>query len=109
MIKPLSLTLLFASLLAAPADSTPPTDLHTHPHRAGRAAADSDREGHLYVVTASWGNTQLALRTGDGRGGLHLPRHFCPTRHRPYARLRTADFNHDGHPDIVTTNLDDGT
>jgi hypothetical protein len=23
--------------------------------------------------------------------------------------LRTADFNHDGHPDIVTTNLDDGT
>src|SRR5581483_2304598 len=26
-----------------------------------------------------------------------------------YERLRSGDFNHDGHPDVVTTNLDDGT
>jgi hypothetical protein len=28
---------------------------------------------------------------------------------RPYERLRSADFNHDGNPDVVTTNLDDDT
>ena len=37
------------------------------------------------------------------------PAHSSPTGRRPYERLRSADFNHDGHPDIVTTNLDDGT
>jgi hypothetical protein len=42
-------------------------------------------------------------------GRLITPGSFFATGRRPYERLRTADFNHDGHADIVTTNLDDGT
>lgn len=37
------------------------------------------------------------------------PGRYFPVGHRPYERLRSADFNHDGIPDVVTTNLDDGT
>ncbi len=46
---------------------------------------------------------------GDGKGGLITPGHYFATGHRPYERVRSADFNRDGHPDVVTTNLDDDT
>ncbi len=55
------------------------------------------------------GTTRLEVLLGDGTGRLKTPGTFFATGHRPYERLRTADFNHDGHPDIVTTNLDDST
>ncbi len=41
--------------------------------------------------------------------GLRTPGTFFHVGRRPYERLRSADFNHDGHPDVVTTNLDDDT
>jgi hypothetical protein len=86
-----------------------PFDVHSNPHPHGVAVGDFDGDGKPDVVTDSWGNNQIELLTGDGKGGLRLPGRFFATGHRPYERLRTADFNHDGHPDIVTTNLDDGT
>jgi hypothetical protein len=86
-----------------------PFDVHSFPHPHGVAIGDFDGDGKPDVMTDSWGHNQVQLLSGDGRGGLHLPGRFFPTGHRPYERLRTADFNHDGHPDIVTTNLDDGT
>jgi hypothetical protein len=43
---------------------------------------------------------------GDGAGGLELPGQLFNTGKRPYQRLRSADFNKDGKPDLVTTNLD---
>ena len=60
-------------------------------------------------MTDSWGNNQIELLQGDGKGGLQTPGRFFPVGHRPYERLRSADFNHDGNPDVVTTNLDDDT
>jgi FG-GAP-like repeat len=86
-----------------------PFDVHSYPHPHGVAVADFDGDGHLDVMTDSWGNNQVELITGDGRGGLRLPGRFFPTGRRPYERLRSADFNRDGHPDVVTTNLDDNT
>jgi hypothetical protein len=91
-----------------PAPSSP-TDVHSYPHPHGVAVADFNGDGHPDVVTDSWGNNQVELLIGDGAGGLKTPGQFFPTGHRPYERLRTADFNRDGHPDLVTTNLDDGT
>jgi hypothetical protein len=44
---------------------------------------------------------------GDGMGNLILPGVLFPTGRRPYERLRSADFNRDGRPDIVTTDMDD--
>lgn len=86
-----------------------PIDVHSYPHPHAVVAADFNSDGHPDVVTDSWGNNQIELLLGDGTGRLVTPGTFFPTGRRPYERLRSADFNHDGHPDIVTTNLDDGT
>jgi hypothetical protein len=42
-------------------------------------------------------------------GNLTGPGKPFATGKRPYERVRTADFNGDGRPDLVTTNLDDNT
>ena len=92
----------------APAPGSP-FDVHSSPHPHGVVAADFDGDGKTDVVTDSWGINEVELLSGDGKGGLHLPGRFFRVGHRPYERLRSADFNRDGHPDLVTTNLDDGT
>ena len=69
--------------------------------------ADFDSDGKLDAATDSWGNNQIEILRGDGTGRLLTPGIFFTTGRRPYERLRTADFNHDGQPVIVTTNLDD--
>jgi hypothetical protein len=86
-----------------------PVDVHSNPHPHGVAVADFDGDGKPDVVTDSWAENRIELLVGDGKGGLRTPGRFFPVGKRPYERLRTADFNHDGHADIVTTNLDDGT
>ena len=86
-----------------------PVDVHSSPHPHGVAVADFNGDGHPDVVTDSWGANQVELLLGDGRGGLQTPGKYFATGHRPYERLRSADFNGDGFPDIVTTNLDDDT
>jgi hypothetical protein len=86
-----------------------PVDVHSHPHPHGVVVADFNGDGHPDVVTDSWGTNQIELLLGDGRGCLQTPGKYFATGRRPYERLRSADFNGDGIPDIVTTNLDDGT
>ncbi len=86
-----------------------PFDVHSNPHPHGVTVADFDGDGKPDVATDSWGENKIELLLGDGKGGLRTPGRFFPVGHRPYERLRSADFDHDGHPDIVTTNLDDGT
>jgi hypothetical protein len=86
-----------------------PIDVHSNPHPHGIAVADFNADGIPDVVTDSWANNQIELLLGDGQGGLRTPGTFFTVGRRPYERLRSADFNHDGHPDVVTTNLDDDT
>jgi hypothetical protein len=91
-----------------PARNSPfATGSYPHPH--GVAVADFTGDGKLDVVVDSWGNNRVALIDGDGSGELAGTRQMFAVGRRPYERLRTADFNRDGHPDLVTTNLDDGT
>ena len=86
-----------------------PVDVHSNPHPHAVAVADFNQDGKLDVATDSWASNQIELLLGDGKGGLQTPGRYFPVGRRPYERLRTADFNRDGLPDIVTTNLDDGT
>jgi hypothetical protein len=86
-----------------------PVDVHSNPHPHAVAVADFDSDGKLDAATDSWGNNEIEILRGDGMGRLITPGSFFATGRRPYERLRTADFDHDGHADIVTTNLDDGT
>jgi len=79
----------------------------SHPHVHGVAAADFNSDGKLDLVTDSWGENKILLFFGDGRGNLALPGHSFATGKRPYQRLRSADFNKDGRPDVVTTDLDE--
>jgi len=86
-----------------------PVDVHSNPHPHSVVAADFNSDSKPDAVTDSWGNNQIELLLGDGSGRLLTPGTFFSTGRRPYERVRSADFNRDGHPDIVTTNLDDGT
>jgi len=83
-----------------------PFATESRPHVHGVAAADFDGDGKLDVVTESWGNNQILLLLGDGSGNLILPGQRINIGKRPYQRLRTADLNKDGKPDVVTTDLD---
>ncbi|WP_158748456.1 VCBS repeat-containing protein [Acidobacterium sp. S8] len=86
-----------------------PVNVHSNPHPHGIAVADFNGDGIPDVVTDSWADNQIELLLGDGSGSLRTPGKFFAVGRRPYERLRSADFNHDGNPDVVTTNLDDDT
>ncbi len=86
-----------------------PVYVHSYPHPHAVVVGHFSDAGKLDVVTDSWGNNQIELLQGDGKGGLRAPGTFFHVGRHPYERLRSADFNHDGHPDVVTTNLDDDT
>ena len=86
-----------------------PFDVHSNPHPHGLAVGAFGETGNLDVVTDSWGNNQVELLQGDGSGRLITPGRFFSVGKRPYERLRSADFDKDDHPDIVTTNLDEDT
>jgi hypothetical protein len=77
------------------------------PHVHGVAAADFNGNGKLDVVTDSWGHNQILMLPGDGAGNLITPGRPFSVGKRPYERLRSADFNKDGRPDVVTTDLDE--
>lgn len=83
-----------------------PFDTHSYPHVHGVAVGDFKGDGKLDVVTDSWGHNQILMFLGDGKGNLVLPGQSFATGKRPYERLRSADFNKDGKPDVVTTDLD---
>lgn len=87
----------FTPAAAIPVKSVP------HPH--GIAAADLDRDGHVDLMIDSWGQNQLELLRGDGRGHF-VEWEMVPVGQHPYQRPRIADVNRDGWPDLLASNLD---
>jgi VCBS repeat protein len=77
----------------------------SYPHVHGVVAADFLGNGKPAVITDSWGHDQILMIPSDGNGNLLPPGKFFHTGKRPYQRLRSADFNGDGKPDVVTTDL----
>ncbi len=82
------------------------TSSYPHPHSV--ALGDFNSDGKLDAVIDSWGHDQVNLLLGDGNGNLITPGRMFPVGKRPYQRVRSTDFNKDGHPDVVTTNMDSG-
>jgi hypothetical protein len=78
----------------------------SYPHVHGVVAADFMGNGRPGVITDSWGHDQILMLPVDGNGNLILPGTLFHTGKRPYERLRSADFNGDGRPDVVTTDMD---
>ncbi len=89
----------------SPAPGSPVTVL-SRPHTHGVAAGDFDQDGKLDLVTESWGENKVTVVFGNGRGGFAGPGVQFNVGKRPYQRLRVADLNLDGNPDVVTTNLE---
>jgi FG-GAP-like repeat len=83
-----------------------PFPVEVIPHTHGIAAGDFNKDGRLDIVTDSWGNNQIEVLFGDSIQGFKVPGSFFKVGKHPYQRLRVADINRDGNPDIVTTNLD---
>jgi hypothetical protein len=79
----------------------------SQPHVHGVAVANFMGDGKPAVVTDSWGQDAFLLIPSDGLGNLLPPGRLVHTGKRPYQRLRAADFNGDGKPDVVTTDLDE--
>ncbi|HWD89731.1 MAG TPA: VCBS repeat-containing protein [Mucilaginibacter sp.] len=76
------------------------------PHTHGVAVADFNHDGNPDLATDSWGNNHIRVLFGNKHAGFDTPGMFIPVGKHPYQRLRVADLNRDGNPDIVTTNLD---
>jgi FG-GAP-like repeat len=82
-----------------------PFKVHSRPHTHGIAVADFNGDGAIDLATDDWGNNQVLIIFGDGKGNFS-DESFYKVGNRPYQRLRTADVNKDGKSDIVTTNLE---
>ena len=82
----------------------------------GVATADFDLDGNRDIAVVhpnprighdnSLTGDAVTILLGDGNGDFDSPGSRFPTNHLPRG-IATADFNRDGNPDVVTSNLGD--
>lgn len=98
-----------------------PTSFSTGDSNAAIQLADLNGDGHLDIITSAYpglgedygvidgftaGNT-LNVALGDGKGNFSVSRNYIGVSQS--VSLAVADFNGDGHPDVVTANEDSDT
>jgi hypothetical protein len=83
-----------------------PFPIAVKPHTHGLVAGDFNGDGNIDLVTDSWGDNRLAVLFGNNDHGFNAPVKYLEVGKHPYQRVRAADLNKDGNPDLITTNLD---
>ncbi|MBW8876206.1 MAG: VCBS repeat-containing protein [Acidobacteria bacterium] len=83
-----------------------PVTVASRPHPHGIAAGDFNGDGRLDLAVESWGDNAVEVLFGNGKGGFASPGRMFPVGRMPYQRLRSADVNRDGKPDLLTTNFE---
>ena len=81
-----------------------PFPVASNPHPHGIAAADFNGDGKLDLAVDSWGENKVLVLFGNGDGTFRKPGAKFAVGEAPYQRLRAADLDGDGHPDIITSN-----
>jgi hypothetical protein len=83
-----------------------PFTVASRPHPHGIAAGDFNGDGKLDLAVESWGDNAVEVHFGTGKGGFASPGRRFAVGQMPYQRLRSADVNRDGKPDLLTTNFE---
>ncbi len=91
----------------APAPKSPFT-VNSRPHPHGIAFGDFNGDHNLDFVIDDWGNNQVTVVFGDGKGNFASPGVSFAVGQMPYQRARVADVNQDGFADVITTNTEGG-
>jgi len=86
-----------------------PFTVASRPHPHGIAAGDFNGDGRLDLAVESWGDNAVEVLFGKGKGDFASPGPRFAVGRMPYQRLRSADVNRDGKPDLLTTNFEGGS
>ena len=83
-----------------------PFSVESNPHPHGIAVADFNGDRKLDIAIDSWAENKVLVMFGNSDGTFQTPGTKFDVGKMPYQRLRTADVNGDGNPDIVTSNFE---
>jgi hypothetical protein len=78
-----------------------PVRVQSRPHPHGIAAADFDGDGHVDLATESRDTSWVEIIHGLGDGAFRTPGWTVPVADGPYHRLRSADLDGDGRPELI--------
>jgi hypothetical protein len=81
-----------------------PFTVPSNPHPHGIAAADFNGDGKVDLAVDSWGENKVLVMLGNGDGTFRHAGAKFNVGEAPYQRLRAADLNGDGQPDLITSN-----
>jgi hypothetical protein len=83
-----------------------PFSVESNPHPHGIVVGHFDGDTNADIAIDSWAENKILVLFGKGDGTFQSPGTKFEVGKMPYQRLRTADVNHDGNADIVTSNFE---
>ncbi len=86
-----------------------PFAVESNPHPHGIVVADFNGDKKMDIAVDSWAENRILVLFGNGDGTFRTPGSKFAVGTMPYQRLRTADIDEDGHPDLVTSNFESST